>query len=183
VQDRPIALLCALALLGAAAIASEQTVWWLSETYKPSKRAIEGLPVQELDVTWRKVLPLTKAKLSGEAKRYLKTVSYGVHFSLDGEFNGDTQADRALVGVYERVSGEQGRFVLILTRTSSRTWKKAFLAQHEGKPGFSYITFEGGKLGWLSCFECDAEERIAWSQEKGYQLEVPEAEEESPAEK
>jgi len=144
----------------------------MTETFKPSKGSIAGILAKDIDSTWTKVLPLSKALLSREAQRYLETIPYGIHLSLDGDFNEDRIADRAIVGVYEGASGEKGRFVLILTREASRAWKKVFLGKHEGTSGFSYITSDGSTLGWSECFECDAGEGIVWTKEKGYQFEV-----------
>ena len=172
-HNRSLTLLAAVMLFSTGALASEESaVWWMTETYKPSKAKIEGIPVKDIDSTWSKALPLSKTLLTGEAQAYLGTVPYGVFFSVDGDFNADKVDDRALVGVYEKVTGEKGKFLLILTRTSPRSWKKVFLRELGGEPGFSYITADGGTLGWSGCFECDAGEGIIWTKDKGYQVEV-----------
>jgi hypothetical protein len=53
---------------------------------------------------------------------------YGLVFAVDVDLDGDSRAERAVVGVYETTRGEIGRFLVILGRPSGGTrWTKRAL--------------------------------------------------------
>lgn len=170
----PLLALLLLVAPSQSLFAEETEPWWVTERYQPAQNKIQSIPVKQLDKTWVKASPLTKEKLSEDAVLRLGgEPSY--QFEVEADFNKDGRRDRAMVGVYEDASGAKGRFLLILTEEGRGAWKKAFLEKVPGDPGFSVLVYEeGGSLGWVDCFECDAElGDLMWDGTK-YSLVVPE---------
>lgn len=132
--------------------------WWITEMYEPTELTVESIPIKQLDTSWRSALVLTREVLSKEAREYVDRLPSKVNlFAVNGDFNADGIADKALVGVYREDSGKTGRFLLILSQTATGSWKKTYLSKLEGEPGFS--TVGGGHktgLHWEFCFECDS---------------------------
>jgi hypothetical protein len=84
-------------------------------------------------------------------------------FCFDGDFNTDGRRDRAAVGVYQAHSGEQGRFLLVLTESTPGRWEKAFLGASPPEPGFSVLWRQRGGVIWAFCMECDTFVDLVWT--------------------
>jgi len=129
--------------------------WLATERFKSTEERVLSIPVKQLDKTWAKATLITKEKLSPEAVRYLSDKENYV-FRVDADLNKDGQRDRAVVGVYESVSGEKGEFLLVVTERARGSWKKAFMKKLPGEPGFTALCYSEGIVGWQNCFECDS---------------------------
>lgn len=152
---------------------SEQTSDWLAtERFKATETKVLSIPVKQLDKTWVKVSPLTKEKLSPAATAYLSDKPI-YQYAVDADLNKDGKRDRAVVGVYEAVSGEKGIFLLVVTEKGSKSWEKAFLEKIPGEPGYSALCYSEGIVGWFNCFECDATLGDVFWDGKKYSLAIP----------
>jgi hypothetical protein len=76
-------------------------------------------------------------------------------FSLKIDINKDGINERILVGVYQDKKKKFGRFLLILKETRLGKWKKDFLYECPGEPGFSMLHLQNGQISWHDCDECD----------------------------
>ncbi|HKW50619.1 MAG TPA: hypothetical protein VJQ53_02705 [Candidatus Eisenbacteria bacterium] len=164
---KPGLMVAALLLFAALpSIAEENSDWLATERFKPTEEKVLSIPVKELDKTWARATLLTKDKLSPEAIRYLSD-KQNYLFVVDADLNQDGKRDRAVVGVYESVSGEKGEFLLVATEKGLGTWKKAFLEKVPGEPGFTALCYSEGIVGWQNCFECDGSlGDVLWSEGK-----------------
>lgn len=131
--------------------------WWITATFQRNDEAVEGIPVRELNSGWLRASTITASALPSEATQAGETVEeHGFSFVLDADLDGDGRNERALVGVFQTVSGETGRFLLILGKPSSRgPWVKRALFSEKGAPGFSAVALLDGRLQWVTCLECD----------------------------
>ena len=158
-----------LFLLISTVAKSEEEVWWLRETYRPTDTTIESLPISMISKDWSKASLLSESKLSIEAKKYLawirRQTDFGEvrysKFRIEGDFNNDGWKDLAVVGTYQDKASGYGRFLLILAQTKSG-WKKAHLETTSGLPGFSVMHLSDGSIVWTDCFECDVGVVLEW---------------------
>lgn len=181
------ALLC-LFLIAGTAVAQEGEVevqislepahyaWWLRVTFTPTHTQIRGIPVKELNQSWRRASELKKEYLPKhllyEGGSDLMDQS-GIAFSVAGDFNNDGSADEVLVGVYETDSGKRGSFLLILSRSTSGRWQKTFLEEDPGGAGFSGVSWDQERLWWLHCMMCDVNRYLIWDQQRRAYVWVP----------
>lgn len=140
--------------------------WWVTARFAPAADTILSLPVNLIDSSWSKATVLTRdlmpSRAGDDPSALASATTFG--FCFDGDFNRDGKKDRAAVGVYQTRSGEQGRFLLILTETGPDRWQKTFLHTFPGDPGFSLLSLErGGGLGWWTCMACDNWAELAWA--------------------
>ena len=127
-------LLGVLVSVGALGEAVAQGIaWWVTATFQPSDEAVEGIPVRQLNSRWLRASTITRSVLPVEAMHTGETVEeHGFSFVLDADLDGDGRQERALVGVFQTVSGETGRFLLILGRSRHRAMDQAGSVQRNG---------------------------------------------------
>src|SRR5947207_11352007 len=119
-----------------------QYAWWLRIEFRPMDRTIQGIPIGELDPTWRFASELRKELIPREL--LFKGGSDEMDdnqlaFTRLGDFDQNGTEDLALVGVSENRRGERGNFVLILTRTAAGAWQKLFITALPGRAGFAAL--------------------------------------------
>jgi hypothetical protein len=152
------ALILALAMpLAAAGRRQEvQYVWWITASFQPTGEEVEGIPVQMLDATWQRASVIRPADLPAAAARSGDRLEdFGVTLSVEADLDGDKRPERAVVGVFETVQGEVGRFLLVLGRAGDGgRWFKRALFTVKGS-SFSALKLEGRTLLWFGCLECD----------------------------
>jgi hypothetical protein len=137
--------------------------WWVTARFAPSDPTVEGVPVGRLDTAWVAATPLSADRLPAEARRepgHLNDPAFG--FRHEGDFNGDGRRDLALVGVYRARRGTEGKFLVVLTRTSQGAWERAFVAGTLGPPGFSVLQRTDSGLVWWDCMACDVGAALRW---------------------
>lgn len=138
--------------------------WWLRIEFVPVHKEIRGVPVRQIDPSWRLASELRKEAIPPELLLEWGTdimQESGLYFSLHGDFNHDGIEDLVLVGVYENKSNERGSFVLILSRDDERRWHKSFL-EYLGKPGFAALDNKGNPIRVWFCMECDYGASLVW---------------------
>lgn len=140
-----------------------QYAWWLTARFVPEDMAVAEVPIWQISTDWQSATALNMDLLPPEAASDPSSLAKeSVDFVLDGDFNGDRIPDRAVVGVYRARTGEEGRFILILTRTAS-AWTKAYLREVPGTPGFLVLRVDSnGILSVSDCMECDGWRRLLW---------------------
>jgi hypothetical protein len=171
-------LLFLLMLLSCSTAANKQLItrvspepkdyaWWLRIEFVPVHNEIRGVPVHQIDPSWRLASELRKEAIPPELLLERGTdimQESGLYFSLQGDFNNDGIEDLVLVGVYENKSNERGSFVLILSRNDERKWRKSFLG-YLGKPGFAALDNKTGSVRVWFCMECDYGASLVWDKE------------------
>jgi hypothetical protein len=170
-----IHLLFLLMLLGCSTATNKQLItrvspepkdhaWWLRIEFVPVHNEIRGVPLHQIDPSWRLASELREEAIPPELLLERGTdimQESGLYFSLHGDFNNDGIEDLVLVGVYENKSNERGSFVLILSRDDERKWRKSFL-QYLGKPGFTALDNKTGSIRVWFCMECDYGASLVW---------------------
>ena len=143
--------------------------WWLTVQFTPVADTVFAMPVSAIDSGWSKATVLTKATMPKDSTLDLASLAdTAFGFCLAGDFNKDGRPDLAAVGVYEAHNKERGRFLLLLTQSGPGSWKKVYLSDPPGSPGFSLLwVTETGTLGLADCMECDNWLEIAWA-DTGY---------------
>jgi hypothetical protein len=132
--------------------------WWLKATFIPRHTSIEGIPVHALNKDWARASVITASDLPKDSHQPGEGVEeHGFDLSFEGDLDGDGVPERALVGVFETISGETGEFLLILGRARpAQAWRKRAVFTERGTAGFSAVTLrKGRRLAWVTCFECD----------------------------
>jgi len=97
---------------------------WPVMTFVPTGTEIDSLPLALIDSSWSLATPLDVSMLPQHDSTGVFGVSDSVGFRFEGDFNHDGIPDRARVGVYHDAQGDEGSFVLILTRSSLGTAAK-----------------------------------------------------------
>jgi hypothetical protein len=134
--------------------------WWLTERFTPAQTSYEGLTARELHPKWQKFSVLSEAVLPAKAKSDLVWMrKEGLAFTREGDFNRNGRRDRAVAGVYVDIAGRRGRFLLVLEQEEGR-WRKTFLSNDPGRPGFSILFGRGNEVYWGPCMECDISSRL-----------------------
>ncbi len=139
--------------------------WWVSWRIPPADSAIEGIPVRQVDSSWTAATALATVTPPPGVNDTSGTFQMlGARFVMDGDFNHDGRADRALVGTYRAKDGEEGRFVAIVTRAESGAWEKSFVHTLPGAAAFSALIQgpRGNEPTWIECMECDTSTDIRW---------------------
>ena len=154
------ALILALAMpLDAAGRSQDvQYAWWVTAAFLPTGGEVEGIPVQMLDATWQRASVIQQSDLPAAAARSGDRLEdFGVTLSVEADLDGDKRPERAVVGVFETVQGEVGRFLLVLGRSGDREgWFKRALFTAKGSGSrFSALQLDGRTLLWFGCLECD----------------------------
>ncbi len=148
--------------------------WWLEARYDPMDTVVASLPIRQIDTLWDRASILSTDLLTPRAQADPSWLGdSSAVFEHDGDFNGDGQADRALVGVYRDRTGDEGRFLLILTTQGLDAWTVAFLQEVPGTAGFSVLLNQRNAVVWADCMECDRLNRLTW-QDGTYVWDSPE---------
>ena len=146
-----------------------QYAWWLRIEFRPMHRTIQGIPIGELDPTWRFASELRKELIPREL--LFKGGSDEMDdnqlaFTRLGDFDQNRTEDLALVGVYENRRGERGNFVLILTRTAAGAWQKLFITALPGRAGFAALAQRSDDLEVWWCMSCDHFSTLVWDSQR-----------------
>ena len=144
---RAIGAVVTLLLWLSCAVGAQAPVWWLSWSPYPTASEVEGIPVRALDESWKRAslthrgdLPIAATE-PGE-----RPEDWGLSLVVNADLDGDGAAERAVVGVFETIQGQRGRFLLILGRAgASQSWQKRGLFQVTGEPLFSASGWKAGR--------------------------------------
>lgn len=135
----------------------------LGAVAKPRETRVYGIPIHVIDTSWVAATVLARsAAVADSGNQALADASTRESY-LDGDFDRDGVRERAVVGVYRDRAGENGRFVLILTRQGNR-WQKAFAASVAGRGDVTFLSRSASDtVVWHDCAQCDsAAARVFW---------------------
>ncbi|MBI4501325.1 MAG: hypothetical protein HY700_09210 [Gemmatimonadetes bacterium] len=150
-----------LSLVDSVGIAMRDPASWPTMTFVPRATEIDSVPVSGIDSTWVLASALSKDMLPDSTGPFALADSVG--FQFDGDFNQDDVLDRARVGVYRDNNGDEGSFLLILSRMDS-AWKPVFVATEPGEPRFSVLVNDRSGLIWAECLTCGRWRPVYWSE-------------------
>jgi hypothetical protein len=142
--------------------------WWLRTEFIPVHREIRGIPVQQLDPSWRLASELSKEAIPKELLYQGGTDAMEasrLSFSRSGDFNHDGIEDLALIGVYQDKEEKRGSFILILAKDKAGRNQKSFL-QHLGRPAFAALSGKEPMEVWF-CMDCNYGVNLLWDGENG----------------
>ena len=145
-------------------IAMRDPASWPTMTFVPSGTEIDSIPVALIDSTWVLATPLAERMLPPHDSTGPFALADSVGFQFDGDFNGDDVLDRARVGVYRDRDGNEGSFLVILSRPDSVHWSPAFVATEPGEPRFSVLVNDRAGLIWAECMTCGRWRPVFWSE-------------------
>ena len=134
--------------------------WWISEEFTPSETNIKGIAISQIMPDWKYVLLIDedylKKRLSADQFRDIRdsNLKFNVQANLDNTPNEET----FVVGIYEVLSGEKGRFVAIF-----RNSEFIKLFADAGSSGYSSIYLKDNQIRWYKCMECGDFDSILWS--------------------
>ena len=126
--------------------------WWVTWSIPPTGTNVEGVPVRALNQNWRRVSLIRTADLPAASRQAgERPEDHDAVFSVDIDLDGDAHDERAVVGVYETVSGEIGRLLLILGRVSAeKPWtKKAVFSLKDAEPFSAIVVQQGDNVATL----------------------------------
>jgi hypothetical protein len=150
---------------------ASQLAWWLTVNFKVEGTSIEGIPIENIDPSWKYANILSRDKIPKKAldsDPYDPMTEYNYRFIIEKDINNDGSAEKILTGVYETKDGNKGRFILIL-ETVKKSWQKAFLKKGGETSGFSILNeTKEGVVFWTFCMECGMAGYIKWDGEKYY---------------
>lgn len=129
---------------------------------EPTVRIILGIELPKLDPTWDVASLVDASDLPRSAQQDLAQTS-NHRFAIDGDFNHDGHPDRAVVGVYRTRTGEEGQFLLIVTRDDAGAWSVSYLDVNPGFAAPSVLYTDASRMSWVPCTACDVEGAVSWS--------------------
>ena len=141
--------------------------WWLDIEFKPGQRNLNGLPLARFNKDWVYGEFLTSSdlapKISSTDLKEFKSSQFA--FEKRADLNRNGIRERLVVGVYERQSGVQGRFVAIFEKN-----KLIKTLAEDGVAGFSALLVDKGEVYWYFCMQCGSGYKLIW-RDKNYFLE------------
>ena len=142
--------------------------WWVGVRFKATNKEILGLPVNEISKDWKFASLLMKESIPRQylfegGSDVLKTSHLA--FSKHSTFTNSGKKELALVGVYEKVDGKSGSFVLVLQERPGGHWKKLYVYTWN-EPGFLAIDTQGSGFTVWFCMECDGHQSFEWDKRK-----------------
>lgn len=134
--------------------------WWYSINFQPKSDVAHGIDVRAIDGRWRHADALDVRGLEDRISRddIGRFMTSHLSFSVKADLDGDGVVEEFFVGVFERASGEKGRFVAV---TRGRRPIQHF--EEEGSTGFSALLQGDGEVRWYKCMECGEFESIKWT--------------------
>ena len=137
--------------------------WWVTARFAAQDLILESLPIKEIDPSWVAASLLRDAKLPPEAGvAGDRLADHGATFELLVDPDGHGHEDKLVVGVYRAQSGEEGTFLLVLSR-SARGWRRRALFTHPWEVGFSALIRKGKQIFWVPCLYCDSSCELIWA--------------------
>jgi hypothetical protein len=142
-----------------------QLAWWLTVDFRAKGTSIEGLPIEDIDPSWKYATVLSRDKIPKEvldSDPLDPMTEYNYRFVIEKDINRDGSPEKILTGVFEAKDGTRGRFLLILEFVK-KSWRKAFLQIDGEKAGFSILNeTREGVVFWTFCMECGMAGYIKW---------------------
>ncbi len=134
--------------------------WWIAEEFTPSETTIKGIPVTQIMPDWKLALLLDEdylqERLTDNQFQYIRqsNLTFNVQTNLDNTPDEET----FVVGVYETLSGDKGRFIAIFRHSMIiKLFTDADLS------GYSSIYLDSDQVRWYKCMECSDYDSIIWS--------------------
>jgi hypothetical protein len=141
-----------------------ETPWWKTFTLEPRGTHLLGIPVDRVNREWIRATALESSMLTSAQRDDLSRRNR--HFVANGDFNDDSRADRALVGVYENKQGKRGSFVAVFTQRDDRSWQAVYSEVGDEPGQFSVLHQSADKpfhVFWSPCLDCAAPTSVTWS--------------------
>ncbi len=134
--------------------------WWVSEEFTPSGTNIKGIPVSQIMPDWKYATLIDKIYLKKRlsADQFRDISQSNLKFNVQASLVNTPNDDTFVVGVYEALSGEKGRFIAIFRNSE---FIKLFTDAESS--GYSSIYLEGNQIRWYKCMECSNFDLILWS--------------------
>ena len=181
------ALLAVLAVLvtwpGAAAVAASADsavplvqiatepvwkAWWLRADLQPTGVQVRGLPLARLHPQWCAADEFTRdrfpAHVFGGPDGVDRLAAEHAAFTIDGPFDAGPRRLIALVGAYERCTGEVGHFLLVLDPTP-RGLKLRYLLERPFNGSVLAVLrqVDANTLRFSACLACDEGVLLRWN--------------------
>ena len=145
--------------------------WWVNIEFKPTDTIIEGMPVAEIDNSWKYATLLKRSiipKMALDSDRFDPMTEYNYKFTIEKDINKNGVLEKIVTGVFEDKNGNKGRFFLILEKSKGK-WIKLYLYKSGKKPGFNILKeTDAGEIFWTYCMECGMAGYIKWDGKKYY---------------
>ena len=153
-----ILCLCIFAQLSQA-LANTPNAWWLDIEFKPTQHSIAGKPLGQFNKEWESAELLSSTDLSSliNSKDFSEFKSSRFSFEKRVDLNKNGKKERIVVGVYQRLSGERGRFVAIFEQN-----KLIKTLTEDGNAGFSALLIDKGQVYWYFCMQCGGGYKLIW---------------------
>ena len=138
--------------------------WWLRLGFTPSQTFVENISVKDISKDWCNANAFSKEDymlaLSKDAATEFANNPY-VAFSVTGKYDGRRDL-RAVSGVYQKCSGEQGNFVLLVEPESKKF--VSMLEMNRQRASFMTLANEENNLLQVAwCLECDFISLLKWN--------------------
>jgi hypothetical protein len=138
--------------------------WWLRLNFTPSQTSVDNISVKEISKDWCNANAFSKKDymqiLSKDAATDFANNPH-IAFSVTGKYDGRRYL-RAVSGVYQKCSGEQGNFVLLVEPESKKM--VSVLEINQQRAGFMTLANQENNLLQVAwCLECDFISLLKWS--------------------
>ena len=142
--------------------------WWVAAEFHPFTTEVRGIPAYKLGKSWCKATELRKDLLPKEVviDQNGGDSMEGYSFVLEGNFDGSTSKQIALVGVYEECGGKTGQFFMILDQPAVGRPKVRFLSSVQGPHPFRALTVNDRTITIWACLECDNYAMVEWDRKQ-----------------
>ncbi|UFZ03987.1 hypothetical protein LQG66_33135 [Bradyrhizobium ontarionense] len=176
-----IAALCCILISSAVVARAEQPfmtiegdtrsiAWWVLAEFHPFTTEVRGIPAGQIRKGWCKATEFRKDLIpskflfegGGDAMEASKQ-----SFAVEGNFDGSSTRQLALVGVYEDCKGARGRFFMILDLPTVGKPRIRLLDAFQMPHQYTALSLDDDKTITLwACMDCDNFAKLKWDRKR-----------------
>ena len=149
---------------------TESTAWWVLADFHPFTTEVRGIPAGQIRKGWCKATEFRKDLIpskflfegGGDAMEASKQ-----SFAIEGNFDGSTMKQVALVGVYEDCKGARGRFLMILDLPTGGKPSIRLLDAVKTPHQYAALSLQDDNtiIAW-TCIDCDNFAKLKWNSKR-----------------
>lgn len=138
---------------------AEEYSWWLFKEFPTMETAIGHSFSEKFASDVQSISTLTPGFLKNHLteEQFNSVERSGLFQNINENINDHPHQEKISVGIYDKLSGEKGRFIAIHSENETQIFT------HPGITGYSGILIKNQKIRWYKCLDCNDYDLIYWS--------------------